>query len=200
MSHFAARPYLRFPVKMQRQPRLGRPFTPAFDLVADQISPSRIRCGATVAPSGQPAIARICCSNCETAQASMVQWPELCTRGAISLTSSLSPASSSTRNISAPSRRHNRDRPSCRISMPAPPRRSRRQSRPAPPIAQDAAPVMVFGDVVGSEVAVAGRAPHHRNLGRERHEGFEDGRRAPMPANAAAGSSPAAITAWPLPS
>src|SRR4051812_47623140 len=42
MSHFPARPYLRFPVMMQRQPRLGRPLTPAFDLVADQILHHRI--------------------------------------------------------------------------------------------------------------------------------------------------------------
>ena len=38
-------------------------------------------------PSGQPATARMCCSNCDTEAPSSVQWPELCTRGAISLTS-----------------------------------------------------------------------------------------------------------------
>jgi hypothetical protein len=37
-------------------------------------------------PSGQPVIARMCCSNWSTAQPACVQWPELCTRGAISFT------------------------------------------------------------------------------------------------------------------
>ena len=55
-------------------------------------------------PSGQPATARICCSNWEQAQASMVQWPELCTRGAISLTSS---APSFAQTVPPPARRHN---------------------------------------------------------------------------------------------
>ena len=44
-------------------------------------------------PSGQPAIARMCCSNCETEAPSSVQWPELCTRGAISLTRTFGPFS-----------------------------------------------------------------------------------------------------------
>ena len=43
-----------------------------------------------MSPSGQPQMARMCCSNCEVTQASLVQWPELWTRGAISLTSSVS--------------------------------------------------------------------------------------------------------------
>ena len=38
-------------------------------------SPSRSRSAAPVSPSGRPATARICCSNCETAQAASVQWP-----------------------------------------------------------------------------------------------------------------------------
>ena len=37
-------------------------------------------------PSGSPQIARTCCSNCEVRAPSIVQWPELCTRGATSLT------------------------------------------------------------------------------------------------------------------
>ncbi len=40
----------------------------------------------SVVPSGQPATARMWFSNWLTAQASMVQWPLLCTRGANSLT------------------------------------------------------------------------------------------------------------------
>ena len=46
-------------------------------------------------PSGKPATARMCCSNCDTEAPSMVQWPELCTRGAISLTSTAWEAPSS---------------------------------------------------------------------------------------------------------
>ena len=42
-------------------------------------------CRATE-PMGQPAMARMWFSNWLMAQASSVQWPELCTRGAISLT------------------------------------------------------------------------------------------------------------------
>ena len=41
----------------------------------------------TASRAGQPATARMCCSNWLTMQASSVQWPELCTRGAISFTS-----------------------------------------------------------------------------------------------------------------
>ena len=40
-----------------------------------------------VEPGGRPQMARMCCSNCEVTAPSMVQWPLLCTRGAISLTS-----------------------------------------------------------------------------------------------------------------
>ena len=41
-----------------------------------------------VEPSGRPQTARMCCANWLVPQPSMVQWPELWTRGAISLTSS----------------------------------------------------------------------------------------------------------------
>jgi hypothetical protein len=64
-------------------------------------------------PSGRPQIARTSCSNWLVAQASIVQWPELCGRGAISLASTLpslvtnissatSPTRSSPRASSAP--------------------------------------------------------------------------------------------------
>ena len=53
-------------------------------------------------PSGQPAMARICCSNCEVEAPSSVQWPELWTRGAISLTSA-SARSRGDQNISTAS-------------------------------------------------------------------------------------------------
>ena len=48
--------------------------------------------------SGRPATARTCCSNWPSRQASIVQWPELCGRGAISLASS---RPSGSRNISS---------------------------------------------------------------------------------------------------
>lgn len=50
-------------------------------------------------PNGQPVMARICCSNWHVMAASIVQWPELCGRGAISL---ISKESSSKINNSSP--------------------------------------------------------------------------------------------------
>jgi hypothetical protein len=62
----------------------------AWPPVGNQQSPSRfaIAAGATsrVEPSGRPHTARTCCSNWLVSQASIVRWPELCVRGAISLT------------------------------------------------------------------------------------------------------------------
>ena len=43
---------------------------------------------AAVEPRSSPQIARMCCSNCEVAAPSIVQWPLLWTRGASSLTTS----------------------------------------------------------------------------------------------------------------
>ncbi len=52
---------------------------------------------AEVSPSGHPNPARRWFSNCDVTAPSMVQWPELCTRGATSLaTSSPSRSKSST--------------------------------------------------------------------------------------------------------
>ena len=60
-------------------------------------------------PSGQPAMARMCCSNCEIVAPSSVQCPELCTRGAISLTRTFGPAAASPARTSRPrARRHSR--------------------------------------------------------------------------------------------
>ena len=55
------------------------------------------------AESLRAAIARMCCSNCEIEAPSSVQWPELCTRGAISLTSTRAPSLPGTTNISTAS-------------------------------------------------------------------------------------------------
>ncbi len=76
------------------------------DLQISKEAPYSVEIGAEVpyvihvANLGQPATALICCSNCETRQPSWVQWPELWTRGAISLTISCFVVSTSTRNIS----------------------------------------------------------------------------------------------------
>ena len=43
---------------------------------------------AAVDPRPSPQMARMCCSNCEVTAPSIVQWPELWTRGASSLTTS----------------------------------------------------------------------------------------------------------------
>ena len=54
--------------------------------------------------SGRPAIERICSSNWLTGQASIVQWPELCGRGAISFTSTRAVASTNISTASSPTR------------------------------------------------------------------------------------------------
>ena len=52
---------------------------------SDCPSPRR-RATSPVEPGGRSQIARMCCSNCEVTAPSIVQWPLLWTRGAISLT------------------------------------------------------------------------------------------------------------------
>ena len=73
-------------------------------------SASRRR-GATrsVAPSGRPQIARIWFSNCEVTAPSIVQWPLLWTRGAISLNT----GPSARRRIPSSACRHSRARRRC---------------------------------------------------------------------------------------
>ena len=70
---------MRRPSAARRRPELHR-------------SPSRLTIAAgmtrSVGPSGKPHRARTCCSNWLVTPASIVKCPELCGRGAISLTSS----------------------------------------------------------------------------------------------------------------
>ena len=85
-AHLAAGARFALAVKMQACARFGCKLRPAVDVGPIRFS---IRAGGDqrrVDPSGRPQIARICCSNCEVSAPSIVQWPLLCTRGAISLT------------------------------------------------------------------------------------------------------------------
>ena len=66
--------------RMSRQPAAS---------LADQVAHLDPRRARSVAPSGRPQIARIWFSNCEVSAPSIVQWPLLWTRGAISLNSGL---------------------------------------------------------------------------------------------------------------
>ena len=97
MAHLAARTDLGLAVEMQA----GAVLAPDISRQPSASAPIRLRMSTgararRVEPSGKPATARICCSNCEVTAPSSVQWPELWTRGAISLTTSLSPPAAST--------------------------------------------------------------------------------------------------------
>ena len=75
------RPVLERPPDRARiEPRVAQ------GALAPQVDHRRRRQRASVAPSSSPQIARMCCSNCEVAAPSIVQWPLLWTRGASSLT------------------------------------------------------------------------------------------------------------------
>ena len=81
VAHLAAGPRLALAVEMQARVGIGDELRAS----GRPRQPSRLSITASacrsVGPSGRPAIARTHCSNCETAQASIVQWPELCGRG-----------------------------------------------------------------------------------------------------------------------
>ena len=93
-------PGLALAVEMQPRAGLGQQLGPALAPRRRSGWSSRRRRTRLGSPSGRPQTARTCCSNWLTAQASMVQWPELCGRGASSLTSS---RPSRVRNISTAS-------------------------------------------------------------------------------------------------
>ena len=103
MAHLAARPRGGLAVEMHGGARHRQPVARS----SSTSSPIRLvistRPWRIGLPSGQPAIARMCCSNCEIDAPSSVQWPELCTRGAISLTSTCGPCRPATTNISTAS-------------------------------------------------------------------------------------------------
>ena len=100
MAHLAAGPGLGLAVEMQARAGLGeqRPASASTRRpIRFSITASRTRRGRA---SGSPQTARTSCSNWLAAQASIVQWPELCGRGASSLTST---APSRVTNISTAS-------------------------------------------------------------------------------------------------
>ena len=69
--------------------------------------------------SGRPAMARMCSSNWLAGQASIVQWPELCGRGAISFTSTRPSRSTNISTASKPDEIERiRDSPSDRLCLP----------------------------------------------------------------------------------
>ena len=78
-------------------------FSNMYDLPVNSFGPSIlyiiVGCSNSVLPNFIPNIARRCCSNCEVLLDCNVWWPELCTRGAISLINSWS---SLVTNISIP--------------------------------------------------------------------------------------------------
>ena len=82
VAHLAARPRLALAVEPDARVRLAgerRPARRPRRRAGWSSPPGRAR---AVGPSGQPAMARMCCSNWSTSQPSSVQWPVLCTRGA----------------------------------------------------------------------------------------------------------------------
>ena len=173
----AARPTCRRDARRRRA-------SPASAAHRSTSSPSRfiisIRPRRIGLPSGQPATARMCCSNCDTEAPSMVQWPELCTRGAISLTSTACPVPSAhDEHLDRRARRHSRA-----------PRAMRRGDARAPAAATagvtrgrharaaaGCGPRCSFSVTSKhGDLAVAPARRDHRNLALERHEGLEDRR------------------------
>ena len=125
MTHLAARTRFRLAIEMQAGAR--------FDNRSRQrkmSSPIRLCIStgpcARALPSGKPQMARKCCSNCDVTAPSSVQWPELWTRGAISLTSRRRPRRSlDHETFPPPARRHSR----ARRRFSAPCRRPARSGR-----------------------------------------------------------------------
>ena len=88
VAHLAPGPRLRLAVEMRDQPGRRQHRRPQRHLLrADQVLHDRVGMARPPAAAAGPAMARICSSNWLAGQASIVQWPELCGRGAISLTS-----------------------------------------------------------------------------------------------------------------
>ena len=101
MAHLAAGPGLALAVEVEAGARLGQDLGPAAGGVAQEV----LHHGPGEAGRGRPAAGRRrrapAARTGSSAQASIVQWPELCGRGASSLTSR---RPSRARNISTPSR------------------------------------------------------------------------------------------------
>ena len=102
VPHLAAAPRLGLAVQVQLGGRMAQHLAPrglARRVAARRRttgrpagSPSRPACAGACRPAAGPASTRACCSNCDVTHASIVKWPLLCGRGAISLTSSVAVA------------------------------------------------------------------------------------------------------------
>ena len=150
-------------------------------------------------PSGRPQIARTSCSNWLVTQASMVQCPELCGRGASSLTSS---------SPSLVDEHLDREQPDeversamARAIATARAASLGRQRRRRDGGVEDVVDVPVLDRRIGRACAVLAARDDHRDLAGEIDEALEDCQtRLPSARQAAARSVPAPIITWPLPS
>ena len=132
---------------------------------------------SSVEPSGRPQTARSCCSNWLVTEASNVRCPELCGRGASSLTSRRRRASGRTRRTARRPRRAPRATPAAsrttsRADALADPRRRHRHVEDVMAVAFSIGPPV-------DEGAVEAARRDHRDLALEIDEGLEDRRAAP---------------------
>ncbi len=131
---------------------------------------------APAPPNGQPSTARRCCSNWLVCAPSIVQCPELCTRGAISFASSVpslsnsSIASTPTYSSSSQHARHDRLARSLHVG--------REPARRRVAHAQDPVLVLVLDEGIAEDRPVDAASTQHRQLARERHECLRDERHA----------------------
>ena len=131
----------------------------------------------SVAPSGRPQIARIWFSNCEVSAPSIVQWPLLWTRGAISLNIGLAADREEFQRQHADMAERVGDAPGERLA----PRRSRRRA-PAPAGTSERTRMPPSWRLRGAsqidDLAVRAAAEQDREFGVEGDEAFEDRGRA----------------------
>ena len=183
--------------------RAVRPSTGArIGQFADPVEHDADAAHADVSPSGRPSTARTWFSNWLRAAPSMVQCPELCTRGAISLPSSLAvarrTAPARTRRRSRAARRCARVRATRPAATAANPARARGSTERMPSACQ------FWYKRPGAEFAIAATHGDDRQLALERHEGLQDraGRR--LRASACPGGIEIVAASrrrnWPLPS
>ena len=199
MAELAAGPRLGLAIEMRRHPARRDQGGPG----ASPAGPTRFRITASWwragSASGRPATARMCCSNWLARQASMVQWPELCGRGAISLPSSAPSGSRNISSASTPTRSERRRHPR-RMARAAAAHR-RRHARRGEAEVEDVVAVAVLHRVVDRERAV-GAARRRWPRSRRRRARRLPGSAASAPAGRrpAAASSGRRSTSWPRPS
>jgi hypothetical protein len=85
MTHLAPRLRAMLAVEMKMICRVGKDFLPLMHFRANEVAHCDPRAASAVSPSGSPQMARIWFSNWLVSAPSIVQWPLLWTRGAISL-------------------------------------------------------------------------------------------------------------------